>query len=149
MPENDSNPFTLAPAHLSACLVTLIHGPYADADTVGVGGLAAEAVRYLSYAAPRGGVTDPATIATVLADLATTAYQLPQLVGVLGDWLEAEAAGGRLGGDRRRPPAQLADRVRAAMSQAADHAGSLATALSAAHDLAATLQAASPAAPAA
>jgi hypothetical protein len=148
MPENDSNPFTLAPAHLSACLVTLIHGPYADADTVGVGGLAAEAVRYLGYAAPRGGVTDPATVASVLADLATTAYQLPQLVSVLGHWLEAESAAGRLAGDRR-PPVQLTARVQAAMSQAADHAGSLATALSTAHDLAATLQAASPAEPAA
>jgi hypothetical protein len=75
MPENDSSPFTITPAHLRACLVRLVHGPYADADTVGVGGLAAEAIRYLNHAAPRGGVTDPATVADVTADLATVAYR--------------------------------------------------------------------------
>jgi hypothetical protein len=104
MPENEASPFTLAPAHLSVCLVTLIHGPYADADTVGVADLAAEAVRYLNYAAPRGGVTDPATIAAVTADLATAAYRLPQLLTALGDWLNAETAADRIADDHRRPP---------------------------------------------
>jgi hypothetical protein len=55
MPENDSSPFTITPTHLRACLVTLVHGPYADADTAVVGGLAAEAVRYLNHAFPRAG----------------------------------------------------------------------------------------------
>lgn len=149
MPENDSSPFTITPAHLRACLVALVHGPYADADTAVVGGLAAEAVRYLNHAAPRGGVTDPATVADVTADLATVAYRLPQLLGALGDWLNAEVAAGRLADDHRRPPALLTARVRAAMGQAAEHAGSLATALSSAHNLAATLHAVGPAAPAA
>lgn len=149
MPENESSPFTITPAHLSACLVTLIHGPYADADTAGVAGLAAEAVRYLNHAAPRGGVTDPATVAALMADLSITAYRLPQLLSALGDWLTAESAAGRLADDHRRPPAQLAARVRDAMSQAADHADGLATALSTAHNLTATLHAVGPAAPAA
>ena len=55
MPEIGSSPFTITPAHLRACLVTLIHCPYADAHTAAVGGLAAEAVRYLNRAVPRGG----------------------------------------------------------------------------------------------
>jgi hypothetical protein len=144
MPENDSSPFTITPAHLRACLVTLVHGPYADGDTAVVGGLAAEAVRYLNHAVPRGGVTDPATVADVAADLATVAYRLPQLLGALGEWLNAEAAAGRLADDHRRAPDQLAARVRAAMGQASEHADGLATALSTAHNLAATLHAAGP-----
>ena len=66
--------------------------------------LAAEAVRYLNHAAPRGGVTVPATVATVTADLSAAAYRLPQLLAGLGDWLTAEAAAGRVGDDHRRPP---------------------------------------------
>jgi hypothetical protein len=41
MPES-SSPFALTPAHLTACLATLINGPYAGDDTAGVAGLAAE-----------------------------------------------------------------------------------------------------------
>jgi hypothetical protein len=146
MPENNSSMFTLTPAHLTACLVTLVNGPYADDDTAGVADLAAEAVRYLNYAAPRGGVTDPATIATVTASLATAAYRLPQLLTALGDWLNAEAAAGRLGDDHHRPPARLAALIRAAVSTASDHADDLAAALNAVHNLTATLHTAAPAA---
>jgi hypothetical protein len=149
MHETSSTPFTIAPAHLTACLATLVHCPYADADTAGVAGLTAEAVRYLNYAAPRGGITEPATVATVTANLATAAYRLPQLLGALGDWLKAEAAAGRLADDHRRPPEHLTTLIRAAISQAADHADNLATALNTAHNLAATLHAAGPSAPAA
>jgi hypothetical protein len=149
MPENNSNPFTLTPAHLTACLSTLIHGPYADTDTAGVAALTAETVRYLSYAAPRGGVTDPATIATVTANLATAAYQLPPLLAALGDWLNAEAAVGHIADEYRRPSDQLTARIRDTIGQATDHAGRLATALNAAHDLAATLDTVGPAVPAA
>ena len=149
MPENNTGPLTLTPAHLTACLAACVNGPYADDDTADVAGLTAETVRYLNYAAPRGGVTDPATIATVTANLATAAYRLPQLLTALGDWLTAEAAADRLADDHRRPPAQLTARIRAAISQASDHADSLAAALNTAHNLAATLHAAGPAVPAA
>jgi hypothetical protein len=139
MPENHTGPFTLTPAHLTICLTTLINGPYADADTADVAGLAAEAVRYLDYAAPRGGITDPATIATVAALLATTADRLSQLLAALGDWPAAEVDAGRLTDDqhRHRAPDQLTAPSRAAISQAANHAGNLAAALNTAHDLAA------------
>jgi hypothetical protein len=122
-----------------------IHGPYGDADTAGVAGLAAETIRYLNYAAPRGGVTDPATVYAVSGELATAVWRLPQLLAALGGWLEAEAAAGRLTDDHRRPPADLAALIRGAFSDAGDHAGSLARALSTAHNLAATLHAAGPA----
>jgi hypothetical protein len=148
MPENVSIPITLTPAHLSACLAGLVHGPYGDADTAGVAGLAAETIRYLNYAAPRGGVTDPATVYAVSGDLAAAAYRVPQLMTALGDWLAAEAAAGRLADDHHRPPAQLTARIRAATSEAADRAESLAAGLSAVHNLAATLHTAGPAAPA-
>jgi hypothetical protein len=149
MPETAANPFAVTPALLTQHLADLAHGPYADADTADAAGLAAEAVRYLNYAAPRGGVTDPATIATVTASLATAAYRLPQLLTALGDWLNAEAAAGRLGDDHRRPPEHLAALIRAAVRTASDHADDLAAALNAAHNLTATLHAAGPGTPAA
>jgi len=80
------------------------------------------------------------------ADLTAAAYRL---LTALGDWLTAEAAAGRVGDDHRRPPADLIALIRAAFSQADDHADGLADALSTAHNLASTLHAAVPAAPAA
>jgi hypothetical protein len=145
MPENSRTDNRLTPAQLTASLAALIHGPYVDASTAGAADLAAEAIRYLNYAAPRGGITEPATVATVAADLAATAYRLPQLLASLGDWLMAEAAAGRLADDHRRPPAGLAERISAAIRTASDQADGL----SAVHNLAATVHVAGPAAPAA
>jgi hypothetical protein len=56
---------------------------------------------------------------------------------------------GRVGDDHRRPPADLIALIRAAFSRAGDHADGLADTLSTSHNLAATLHAARPAAPAA
>jgi hypothetical protein len=141
MPDSDAGS-PVPPAMLAA----LAGGPYCDADTAGVAGLAAESVRYLNHAVPRGGVTDPATVAVVASDLSLAAYRLPQLLSALGAWLTAEAAAGRLGDDHRRPPAELAAKIRAAFGDAGDCAGGLAHALSTAHNLSATLHAAGPAA---
>jgi hypothetical protein len=77
MPENTRTDSQPTPAQLTASLATLIHGPYANASTAGAAEPAAEAIRYLNYAAPRGGITKPATVATVAAGLATAAYRLP------------------------------------------------------------------------
>jgi hypothetical protein len=149
MPAGSDDGGGLPPAQLCAVLEALVHGPYGDADTAGVAGLAAESVRYLNYAVPRGGVSDPATVAAVAAELSTAAYRLPQLLAALGGWLTAEADAGRVADDHRRPPAELAAKVRAAFGEADDYAAGLARALSAAHNLAATLHAAGTAAPAA
>ncbi len=146
MPATSDAGSPLTPAQLTGRLTALIHGPYADADTAGGADLAAEAIRYLNYAAPGGGITDPATTATVAASLAIAASRLPQLLAALEQWLTAEAAAGRIADDHHRPPADLAGRIRAVMSQAAGHADDLTAALSTAHNLTATLHAADPAA---
>jgi hypothetical protein len=135
-------------AQLTASLAGLAVGPYADASTAGAGDLAAETVRYLNHAAAKGGITDPATIADLTASLATTAYRLPQLLNTISEWLRAETTAGRIADDHRRSPDQLTARTRAAITHAADNADSLAAALAAVHNLAATLHTAEPAAPA-
>ncbi len=71
--------------------------------------------------------------------------QLTVCLTALGDWLSAEAVAGRVGGDHRRPPADLIALTRAAFSRAGGHADGLAGALSTARTLAATLHAARPA----
>jgi hypothetical protein len=136
----------LPPPLLAADLAALVGGPYCDADTAGAAGLAAECVRYLNHAAPRGGVTAPATVCAVASELSLMAYRLPQLLSALGGWLTAEAAAGRVADDHRRPPAELAAKVHGAFGDAGAYAGRLSLALSAAHNLSATLHAAGPAA---
>lgn len=76
--------------------------------------------------------------------------QLAVCLTAPGDWLSAEAVAGRVGGDHRRPPADLialtrAALTRAAFSRAGGHADGLDGALSTARTLAATLPAARPA----
>jgi hypothetical protein len=98
MPETSTNP-ALTPAELTAALAARIHGPYVDVDTAGAAEVTAEAVRHLNHAAPRGGVTEPATVSTVAAALAAAAYRMPQLLTQLAEWLAAEAAAGRIAED--------------------------------------------------
>jgi len=143
MPDSDSvSP--LPPALLASQLAALIGGPYCDTDTAGAVGLASESIRYLNHAVPRGGVTEPATVSAVAADLSIASYRLPQLLSALGAWLTAESAAGRVADDHHRPPAELAAKVRAAFGDAGACAAELARALSTAHNLSATLHAAGP-----
>ena len=137
MPETSDKPVTTA--HLTASLAGLIHGPYSDASTAGAADLAAETARYLNYAAAKGGITDPATIAAVTASLAIAAYRLPQLLNTISEWLKAETTAGRIADDHRRSPDQLTARIRTAIAQAADNADSLAADLAAVRNLTATL----------
>ena len=134
MPVSVSDSASL-PALLAARLAALADAPYRDADTAGVAGLAAESVRYLGNAVPRGGVTDPATVAAVAADLSLLASRLPALVSVLGGWLMYESAAGRLSDDQSRPPAELAAKVVGASSDACQSARELGRALSTLVDL--------------
>ena len=145
MPETNDLPVTTA--QLAAGLAGLIHGPYADASTASAADLAAETIRYLNHAAAKGGITEPATIAAVTASLATTAYRMPQLLNTISEWLRAEISAGRIADDHRRSPEQLTARIRAAITQAADNADSLAASLAAIGNLTATLHATSPTAP--
>ena len=146
MPETSVIPVTTA--QLTVGLAGLIHGPYSDANTSSAADLTAETVRYLNYAAAKGGITDPATIAAVTASLAIAAYRLPQLLNTISEWLKAETTAGRIADDHRRSPDQLTARTRAAIAQAADNADSLAADLAAVRNLTATLHTTSePAAP--
>jgi hypothetical protein len=119
-PEITDTPATTA--QLTASLTGLIHGPHTDAGTASAADLAAETIRYLNYAAAKGGVTDPATVAALTASLATAAYRLPQLLNIISEWLKAETAAGRIADDHRRTPDQLTARICAAITQAADAA---------------------------
>ena len=138
---SDSESVSL-PALLAARLDALASAPYCDADTAGVAGLAAESARYLGNAVPRGGVTNPATVAAVTADLSLLASRLPALVSVLGGWLMYESAAGRLDDDQHRPPAELAPAIVTASSDACQSARELARALSTLTNLTETLHAA-------
>ena len=116
------------------------HGPHDDQATAGAAALAAETIRYLSYAATHRGLSEPATVYAVAGDLSAAAFRLPQLLTQLADWIDAGAAAGRIAGDR--PAAGLGSGARAIFGEAAGHAASLAAALADAHNLTATLRAA-------
>jgi hypothetical protein len=78
-------------------------------------------------------------VGAVLAELCTAVYRFPQLLGLLGDWLCAEAVAGRIADDDGRPGWQLAESARAVLGEAAENADVLARCLGTAHSLAATL----------
>jgi hypothetical protein len=130
---------SLAPGQLTAHLTATLHGPYDDTATAAAAGLAAECIRYLCYAGPRGGITEPATIAAVTTSLTVSAYRLPQFLSQLSDWLTAETAAGRIADDQHRPASQITDAARDIVAEAAEHAASLAVTLTAAANLTATL----------
>ena len=116
-----------------------VQGPHDDQATAGAAALAAETIRYLSYATTHGGLSDPATVYAVAGDLSAAAFRLPQLLTQLAGWIAAGEAAGRIAGDR--PAARLGSDARAIFGEAADHAASLAAALADAHNLTATLRA--------
>jgi hypothetical protein len=138
-------PDTRAPAHLAAA----INGPYTDDATTDAAALTTETIRYLNYATRAGGITEPATVATMTSNLADAAYRLPQLLTQTADWLTAETAAGRIADDHHREAWQLTDATRDILGEAAEHAAALARALTAAQNLTAALHTTQPANPAA
>jgi hypothetical protein len=129
---------------LARQLAATVHGPYDDTATASAAALAAEAIRYLNYATIRGGITEPATIYTVAAELSAAICRFPQLLSQLAEWLTTETTAGRIADDHRTPAWQLTDTTRDILDRAATHAAALATTLAAAQDLTATLHATSP-----
>lgn len=115
-----------------------VTGPHDDQTTTQTAGLAAEAIRYLNYAAAYGGITEPATIYTVTGELSTAAYRLPQLLTRISDWLTAETRAGRITSDQHAQ--SQTDDTCALYGEAAGHAANLAVALSRAHSLTATVR---------
>lgn len=107
--------------------------------TVGqLAGQAAEAVRTLNHLTRPGigALSGPADLDTVIADLATLAGRLPQLLAQLAGWLHAEDRAGRLHVDACSPDADSAAGVAAAiedLTEASGYARHVGSALDAAH----------------
>lgn len=86
---------------------------------------AAEAIRSLNHLTLGGtGLEDPGDLYSVVANLASMAGRLPQLLTQLGQWLEHEHTAGRVGhdsgGDVDATVADVQDKLRAAYL-AAEH----------------------------
>jgi hypothetical protein len=145
MPAREDPP-DLVIADAARRLADVLHGPYSGLATAEAAVPAAEAVRYLNYAAMHGGVADPAAVTAVVAELCTAVYRVPQLLGLLGDWMTSEAGAGRMADDAGRSAWQLAESARAVLGEACEHADALARCLGVAHSLAASLRATDPAA---
>lgn len=83
-----------------------LDGPHSDEHTTAVARLATEAIRYLNYATgphASAGLTEPATVYTVIGNLAHLAGGLTQTCDQLARWLEREHAAGWLACDTREP----------------------------------------------
>ena len=95
---------------------------------------AAEAVRALNHLTlGRGTPGEPAELDRLVAELAIMAGRLPQLLGQLGGWLDAEQHAGRLRSDDTTEPARIVDRAAAELAEAGHAAHHLGRALDDAH----------------
>jgi hypothetical protein len=80
---------------------------------------AAEAIRELNHRTrDRGALADPVEFSWLLADLATMAGRLPQLLDQLDHWLRHEHDTGHLRADNHADPGELVCATTAALSQA-------------------------------
>jgi hypothetical protein len=117
-----------------------IDGPHSDDTTIGTAEAFAEAVRVLNHAAIRSaGLTYPATVHRVLAELASGTHRLDQLASQLGKFLGRELAAGRLGDDCGADPAGPVNTACHHLAMAANSAAYLAAELSQAQQAIATL----------
>jgi hypothetical protein len=87
-----------------------------------------------------GAITEPATLYTITANLATLAGRLPQLCEQLSGWLDREQAAGHLAHDHGQPVQFAAGPARFHLHAAADLAGDLGKALAAAQTAAGHLK---------
>jgi hypothetical protein len=121
------------------------HGPHDDHTTAGAAALAAETIRYLAYATSHGGLTTPATVYTLTAELSAAAARIPQVLAQINGWLTDQARTGQLADDQHRPAAQITGDATTALVHAARHANDLARALAAVQNLTSTLHTTEPA----
>lgn len=88
-------------------------GPHSDAHTIQAADALTTAVRVLNHATlSQDGVTDPATVYTVLGQVMAAVAGLDQLLGQLGDNLTRLDAARRLGHDDGHPAEALAVALR-------------------------------------
>ena len=103
---------------------------------------AAEAVRELTHLTlGRRALSEPAELDRLVAELATLAGRLPQLLRQLRGWLHTEHHNGRLRSDDTTDPARIVDRAAAELAEAGHAAHDLGRALDDAHQLLAHLAA--------
>jgi hypothetical protein len=99
-----------------------------------LGEQAAEAIRELNHRTRHlDAFTDPAELSRLLADLATTAHRLPQLLDQLRTWINHERDNDRLRADADANPADHVALAAAELTCAGRHARHLAAALDNAH----------------
>jgi len=104
-------------------------GPHTPEYTRHVGNALAEAVRVLLYATLSDGLEYPSDAYTLLGALATATQRMPQLVGQLASFLEAQAAAGRLADDSGDEPLTLVRQAARELQDAAEAAGEMAASL--------------------
>lgn len=100
-------------------------GPHSPAYTKKVGDALAECVRVLNYASSgnAGGLEYPGDAYTLLGALYTATERMPQLLGQLSAFLEAQAATGRLEDDHGRDVAAQAMLACSFLSEASARCG--------------------------
>ncbi len=95
---------------------------------------AAEAVRGLNHQTlGRHILSEPAELARIVAELATMAQRLPQLLRQLSSWLNAEHDAGRIGSDDDLDAARVVDGAAAELAAARRTAHQLGQFLDSAH----------------
>lgn len=94
----------------------------------------AEAVRQLNHLTlvPRA-LSGPAELDRIVAELATMAVRLPQLLRQLGSWLEAEQLAGRIRSDNSTDPTRIVARAATQLAAAGHAAHELDRTLDGAH----------------
>ena len=118
-------------------------GPHSPELTAAAATRAAEMVRFLNYAsAPgSGGLGSPADVYDLLGSITVAVERLPQLLGQLQAFLDAQLASGRIGDDRGRDPVPLAWNAAAHLAGAQARAAEVTAELRAARNAIASLYA--------
>jgi hypothetical protein len=116
-------PAALTVQDMTRAICRSVDGPHSEADTEAAAWLAAEAIRYLSYATQPGrqpdGMPCPATAYAVLGALSAVAARLPQVLFQVCNFLDCELAAGRLGDDSGASPHIAVERARRDLETAA------------------------------
>jgi hypothetical protein len=115
--------------------MTLHHQPLpVEPDLLHLGEQAAEAIRELNHRTRHlDAIAGPSELCWLLADLATTAHRLPQLLDQLRTWLHHELDHSRLHADIHAHPDDLVALATGELDCAGRNAQQLAAALDTAH----------------
>jgi hypothetical protein len=119
----------MTPQQIAARMPELTGGPHDDTAVIALAQITAEAVRALNHATfSPAGLAEPATVNSVLGQLATAAHRLPQLCGQLAGWLARQYTAGQLAHTTGGLDVAVGD-AQASLDRAASHATRLGEAL--------------------